>query len=179
MTTHSVSLRRMRHPVGGYHLAQVNVGVPLEPLDSVRLQGFVAMLEPVNALADTAPGFVWRLQTDDGDATALRPSEEEPDLIINMSVWESVETLADFVYRTAHAGVMRERRQWFVPMREAIAAAWWIPAGTTPTMPEAMARLDLLRRSGPCRQAFTLQHPFARPDASEPARVDRDWFCRV
>lgn len=157
----------MRHPVGGYQLAQVNVGVPLEPLTSERLQGFVEQLEPVNALADAAPGFVWRLQTDDGDATALRPSADEPDLIINMSVWESVEALAEFVYRTAHAGVMRQRRAWFVPMRDAFTAAWWIPAGTLPTMPEAMARLDLLRASGPCRQAFTLQRPFPRPDTLE------------
>ena len=167
----------MRHPVGGHHLAQVNVGVPLEPLTSERLRGFVDMLEPVNALADSAAGFVWRLQTEDGDATALRPSDDEPDLIINLSVWTSVETLADFVYRSAHAEVMRGRRQWFVPMREAFTAVWWIPAGTLPTMPEAMARLDLLRRSGPGRQAFTLQRPFPRPDAAEPVRVDGDWFC--
>ena len=150
----------MRHPVGGWQLAQVNVGIPLEPLDSETLRGFVEMLEPVNALADCAPGFVWRLQTEDGDATALRPSDDQPDLIINMSVWESVEALSDFVYRSAHADVMRQRRRWFVPLREAIACSWWIPAGTLPTMSEALARLDLLRTSGPCRQAFTLQRPF-------------------
>jgi hypothetical protein len=164
----------MRHPVGGYHLAQVNIGIPLEPLDSERLRGFVEMLEPVNALADAAPGFVWRLQTDDGDATALQPDPANPDLIINMSVWESVETLADFVFRSAHADVLRQRRKWFVPMREAISAAWWIPAGTVPTMSEAMARIDLLRESGPCRQAFTLHRPFARPDAVEPDAVEPD-----
>ncbi|MHA3704867.1 DUF3291 domain-containing protein [Jatrophihabitans sp. YIM 134969] len=154
----------MRHPVGGYQLAQVNVGVPLEPLDSERLRGFVEQLEPVNALADAAPGFVWRLQTEEGDATSLQPDPANPDLIINMSVWESTEALTDFVYRGHHAAAMRGRREWFVPMREAFTCAWWIPAGTRPTMPEAMARLDLLRASGPCRQAFTLQRPFPRPD---------------
>lgn len=154
------SVRGMRQPPGGWHLAQVNVGIPREPLDSERLRGFVEMLEPVNALADAAPGFVWRLQTEDGDATALRPSPEHPDLIINLSVWESVATLSDFVFRTAHADLLRERRRWFVPLREAVTCAWWIPAGAIPTMPEALARLDILRTSGPCRQAFTLQRPF-------------------
>ena len=167
----------MRHPVGGYQLAQVNVGVPVAPLDSEQLRGFTDQLEPVNALADAAPGFVWRLQTEDGDATALRPDPSVPDLIINLSVWESVEALATFVYRGLHADVMRGRRQWFVPMREAFTCAWWIPTDTLPTMPEALARLDLLRRNGPGRQAFTLARPFPRPDADAPVRVGDDWFC--
>src|SRR6476619_6376066 len=107
-----------------HHLAQVNIALPLEPLDSERLQGFVDQLEPINALADAAPGFVWRLQTEDGDATAIRPYADDR-LLINLSVWESLEAFAGFVYGTAHADVMRQRRSWFVPMRESYAAAWW------------------------------------------------------
>jgi heme-degrading monooxygenase HmoA len=100
----------------GSHLAQVNIGLPIEPVESERLRGFMAMLEPINALADTAAGFVWRLQTEDGDATAIRAFEDER-LIINVSVWESVETFAAFVYGPEHSAVMRQRRSWFVPMQ--------------------------------------------------------------
>ena len=93
-----------------HHLAQLNIGRTLEPLTSARLAGFIALLEPINALADAAPGFVWRLQTEDGDATGLRPFADDDLMIVNLSVWESVEALADFVYRAAHAEVMRQRR---------------------------------------------------------------------
>src|SRR5664279_3959137 len=107
-----------------YQLAQVNIGLPVEPVTSARLADFMAQLDPINALADRAPGFVWRLQTEDGDATAIRPFADDR-LLINMSVWESVEALANFVFGSAHAGVMRRRREWFVPMREAYTTAWW------------------------------------------------------
>jgi heme-degrading monooxygenase HmoA len=161
-----------------YHVAQVNIALPLEPLDSERLQGFVDQLEPINALADTAPGFVWRLQTEDGDATAVRPYEDDR-LIINLSVWESLEAFAGFVYGTAHAEVMRQRRKWFVPMRETYAAAWWLPAGTIPIPAEAVARLELLRQHGPTDQAFSVAKPFARPNSTELLNLREDWTCRV
>jgi heme-degrading monooxygenase HmoA len=161
-----------------YHLAQVNIALPLEPLDSARLQGFVDELEPVNAIADAAPGFVWRLQTEDGDATAIRPYEDDR-LLINLSVWESLEAFAGFVYGTAHAEVMRQRRKWFVPMREMYAAAWWLPAGTIPTPTEAVERLDHLRRHGPTERAFTVAKPFPRPGSTETINPRDDWTCRV
>ncbi|MDQ6849596.1 MAG: DUF3291 domain-containing protein [Actinomycetota bacterium] len=162
--------------MNAYELAQVNIGLPVEALDSARLADFVAQLEPVNALADGAPGFLWRLQTEDGDATAIRAFADDR-LIVNMSVWESLEALATFVYRGEHAQVMRRRREWFVPMREAFQAAWWVPRGHRPTVAEAQDRLDALRADGPSPWVFTLQRPFPAPDrTSEPSSGD-DWFC--
>jgi hypothetical protein len=160
-----------------YHLAQVNIGLPIEPVESERLRGFVEMLEPINALADAAPGFVWRLQTEDGDATAIRAFEDER-LIMNMSVWDSVESFAAFVYGAEHGAVMRQRRQWFVPM-QVYTAAWWIPAGTLPTPADAVARLEMLRELGPTPEAFTIKRPFPPPGASTPVEVRDDWSCPV
>jgi heme-degrading monooxygenase HmoA len=157
-----------------YHVAQINVGLPLEPLDSARLADFVAALDPVNALADAAPGFVWRLQTEDGNATAIRVLDDDR-LIVNMSVWESVEALAAFVYRSAHTGVMRRRREWFVPMRESVTALWWVPAGTVPTVAEGETRLRHLHAHGPTPHAFTFRDPFPSPDGV--AAAEDDWFC--
>ena len=120
-----------------YLLAQVNIARMREPLDSPLLAGFVAALDPVNALADAAPGFVWRLQTEDGNATAVRSFEWDQagsaGVLINMSVWESVETLAAFVYSDEHREVMKGRRTWFERMAVAHTALWWIPRGHVPT----------------------------------------------
>lgn len=161
----------------GYQLAQVNIGLPIEPVASELLRGFVEMLEPINALADTAPGFVWRLQTEDGDATAIRAFADER-LIMNMSVWDSVESFAAFVYGPEHSAVMRQRRQWFVPL-QVYTAAWWIPAGTLPTPADAVARLDMLREFGPTPDAFTIKRPFPPPGQSVPVEVRDDWSCPV
>src|SRR5690606_1494344 len=109
----------------GYHVAQLNIGRLRAPLDSPQLAAFVEALEPVNALADRAPGFVWRLQTEEGDATALRPFPDDM-MLVNMSVWESVEALADFVYRSAHRDILRRRREFFEPMEEAFTVLWWV-----------------------------------------------------
>ena len=113
-----------------YHLAQVNVAQLAAPLDSPQLADFVAALDPINALADDAPGFVWRLQTEDGDATAIRAFPDDR-IIVNLSVWGSVEALADFVYRSDHAGVMRRRREWFEPMAVYVTL-WWVAGGSRP-----------------------------------------------
>jgi hypothetical protein len=146
----------------GYHLAQVNIALPQAPLDSEQLADFVEQLEPVNALADAAPGFVWRLQTEDGDATGIRAFGDDR-LIVNMSVWDSLEALRQFVYRTGHADVLRRRKEWFVSMAELISALWWIPAGTTPTLAEAEERLEHLRQHGPSPRAFTFKDRFPAP----------------
>ena len=111
-----------------FHLAQLNIGRLLAPLDSEQLSGFVAALEPINALADGAPGFVWRLQTEAGDATALRVFDDDM-LIVNMSVWESREALSEFVFRSDHRDVMTGRRQWFERMDEDHLVLWWVAAG--------------------------------------------------
>jgi heme-degrading monooxygenase HmoA len=147
---------------GGYHVAQVNIALPQAPLDSEQLAGFVERLEPVNALADAAPGFVWRLQTEDGDATGIRAFGDDR-LIVNMSVWSSLETLREFVYRSGHADVLRRRKEWFESMPQLISASWWIPAGTTPTLAQAEERLEHLRQHGASSTAFTFKEPFPPP----------------
>jgi hypothetical protein len=161
-----------------FQLAQLNIGTPRASMDSEELAGFVALLAPINALADDSPGFVWRLQTEDGDATAIRAFDDDR-LIVNMSVWTSLETLGDFVYRSAHVDVMRRRREWFHAMTELFMTLWWIPGGTVPTIPEAEQRLHHLRDHGPSPWAFTFREPFPPPgstDVERPATDDR-WLC--
>lgn len=143
----------------GFHLAQVNVARLAAPLDSLRLADFVANLEPINAIADASHGFVWRLQTEAGDATALRIFDDDW-LIVNMSVWESLEALRDYVYRSPHADVLGRRQEWFDRMVEAHLALWWIEAGTIPTLSDAEERLLTLRAEGPTPGAFTLKEPY-------------------
>jgi Domain of unknown function (DUF3291) len=145
-----------------HHLAQVNIATLLAPLDGPELAGFLAQLEPVNALADRSPGFVWRLQTEDGDATAIRPYEDDR-VMVNLSVWASFEALRTFVYATRHLEVMRHRRQWFSRMADPYLALWWVPAGTIPTVAEAKERLELLASQGPTAGAFTFRAPFPEP----------------
>jgi hypothetical protein len=135
-------------------------------LDTPTLAEFVAALDPINALADGSPGFVWRLQTEEGDATSIRPFDDEL-MIINMSVWESIDTLAEFVYRSGHVEVMRRRRQWFERMRLYLAM-WWVPEGHAPTVAEALERLEHLQAHGPSPYAFTFKQRF-EPDHSSAA----------
>jgi heme-degrading monooxygenase HmoA len=129
------------------------------PLDTPELAGFVAQLEPINALADGYEGFVWRLQTEDGDATAIRPYGDDR-VMVNLSTWESLQALRNFVYASRHLDVMRRRREWFHRMADAYLALWWVPAGTIPTVAQAKDRLDLLQRQGPSPTAFTFRVPF-------------------
>lgn len=143
----------------GLHLAQVNIARLAAPLDSPQLADFVANLEPINAIADASDGFVWRLQTEAGDATALRIFDDDW-LIVNMSVWDSLEALRNFVYRSPHAEVLRRRQEWFDKMVEAYVALWWIEAGTLPTVSDAEERLLTLRGEGPTPHAFTLKEPY-------------------
>jgi hypothetical protein len=161
-----------------WHLAQLNVGRSLEPLDSPTLAGFMEALDPINALADVAPGFVWRLQTESGNATDIKAMPDDELFILNMSVWESVEALGDFVYRSDHVAIMRQRASWFERMTEAIVVLWWVPAGTIPTVADALERLDLLRRDGPSAEAFTFRQPFPTPDAAIAPAPERD-VCRA
>jgi hypothetical protein len=151
--------------MGVFHLAQVNIGRFRAPLESPVMEGFRRQLEPVNALADASPGFVWRLQTEEGDATAIRPYPEDDLMAINMSVWKSLEALQQFVYKSAHVGTLREREQWFEPLPGPILALWWVPAGHLPTVPEALERLDHLKTHGPTSRAFTFRTPFSPPDS--------------
>jgi heme-degrading monooxygenase HmoA len=153
--------------MAGYHVAQCNIARVRAPLDSPLLAEFVAALEPINQLADQAPGFVWRLQTEDGDATAIRPFDDDR-IMVNLSVWESIEALSAFTYSTTHRDVMRRRRQWFEKVDDAYLVLWWVPSGTVPTISDAKARLEHLRRHGPSAEAFTFRSPFP-PALNRPA----------
>jgi hypothetical protein len=146
-----------------FHLAQCNIVKLKAPLDSPIVAGFVAALDPTNALADLAPGFVWRLQTDDGNATSIRVFDDEQ-IILNLSVWESMEALTQYVYRSGHKDVLRQRRQWADRFEGVQMAMWWIRAGTIPEPSEAVARLEHLERVGPSEYAFTFQTRFRAPD---------------
>ena len=146
-----------------FHLAQVNIGRVRAPLDDPIMDGFRTQLDPINALADRTPGFVWRLQTEDGNAMAIRPFDDER-MAINMSVWESLEALQQFVYQSAHLAPLRDRKQWFEPMEGPILALWWVPAGHIPTVVEAQERLAHLKVHGPTAHAFTFRTPFPAPD---------------
>jgi Domain of unknown function (DUF3291) len=157
-------------------LASLNVGRLLAPLDSPRIAEFVAQLEPINRLADGSPGFVWRLMTDEGDATAIRPFADDL-MLVNLAVWESLEALRAFVYSSAHVEVLRQRRDWFERLATAHMALWWVEPGHIPTVAEATDRLERLRRDGPTPAAFTFRTPFAA-DAAGPGSpmVDAE-FC--
>ncbi|MFZ6843144.1 DUF3291 domain-containing protein [Undibacterium sp. RuTC16W] len=149
--------------MSAYELAQLNIAVMKEPLDSPVMADFVANLDRINALAESSEGFVWRLQTEEGDATAVRPLGDET--LINMSVWRDVESLNKYVYGSAHVDIMRRRKEWFERMQESYVVLWWVSKGHRPGLDEAIAKLALLRSAGPSEAAFTFKNPYAPPDA--------------
>jgi hypothetical protein len=149
-----------------HELAQLNIGVIRGPIDSPVMAEFVANLDRINALAERSPGFVWRLQTEEGNATAIRPYPDE-NIAVNLSVWRDIESLNAFVYRSGHVEIMRRRREWFERMTEAFLVLWWVPAGHRPDVREAIERLDLLRGQGPTPAAFTFRRTFPPPGAAQ------------
>ena len=159
-------------PVSRFCIAQLNVARLVAPLDDPALADFVDALEPVNALADAAPGFAWRLQTEDGDATAIRVFDDDM-VIVNMSVWRSIAALSDFVFRSDHRDVMVRRREWFERMAEAYLVLWWVPEGV-PTVEEGRVKLERLRADGPGPEAFTFRRPFPAPDSGTPTEAADD-----
>ena len=166
-----------------YLLAQVNIARMREPLDSPLLTEFVAALDPVNAAADTAPGFVWRLQTEDGNATAVHAFEWDQagsaGVLVNMSVWESVEASPGTSTPTPTGSHPQRRRPLVRADGEPLVALWWIPRGHMPTTDEAEERVIHLREFGPTPYAFTLKEHFPPPDAaaSGPIRSPEEWTC--
>ena len=152
-----------------FHLAQMNVGTAVGPIDGPELADFMARLDDINALAERSPGFVWRLQSESGNATDIQVSSN-PLFIVNMSVWESVEALFDYVYKTAHTEVMARRREWFVKPDRPFQVLWWVQAGQVPTPREGLKRLRHLERHGPGPYAFTFKSRFPPPqDATDAA----------
>ena len=150
--------------MSAYELAQLNIGIIRGPIDSPLMAEFVANLEHINALAEASRGFVWRLQTEAGDATAIRPFENENQLV-NMSVWRDLDSLRQFVYRSAHADILRRRREWFEKVSEAYMVLWWVPQGHRPSVQEAIAKLETVRSRGASAEAFTFRQTFPPPDA--------------
>ncbi|MEW9551613.1 DUF3291 domain-containing protein [Nonomuraea sp. NPDC050783] len=148
------------------HLAELNIAHLRAPLDSAELAEFVALLEPINTLADAAPGFVWRLKESETDPTATVVHDYGDHLLINFSVWESLESLWNYVYRSAHLDVLRRRREWFLRMAEPYMVMWWVPEGHIPSLAEGMARLERLRTEGPSPEAFTYKDSYASSEAA-------------
>jgi len=144
------------------HIAQLNIARLHADRDDPAVSGFFAAIDPINAIADVSPGFVWRLHDEHGDATAMRPWDDDR-LIVNLSVWESIEALEEYVYRSAHVGVMRRRREWFDRLEQPYLALWWVPAGQIPSIDEAKTRLEHIERHGPTPVAFTFRQRFPAP----------------
>jgi len=132
------------------------------------MEGFVAKLDEINALADNSPGFIWRLQTAEGNATELRPYDDDL-ILVNLSVWASLEDLSSYVYamESEHRDVMKQRRSWFQKFDGPYMALWWVPEGHIPTVKEAKERLEHLRTHGVTSYAFTFKQPFPAPDAQD------------
>jgi Domain of unknown function (DUF3291) len=145
-----------------YHLAQYNIARLVAPLDSPQLADFMAALDPLNGLADRSPGFVWRHQTEEGNSTSIRV-RDDPMIIINFSVWESVEALFEYAYHSDHVHIFRRRREFFHEFGSPYLVLWWVTAGHEPSVEEAEERLDYLRAHGPTPRAFTFKQRFPAP----------------
>jgi hypothetical protein len=145
-----------------YHLAQVNIARMLAPLTDPLMAGFVAELDSINALADNSPGFIWRLQTPEGNATDIRPYEDEL-ILVNLSLWASLNDLLAFVYKSRHRHILQQRQQWFQRFDGPYVALWWVPSGHIPTVEEAKERLSYLSANSETPYAFSLKKQFPAP----------------
>jgi hypothetical protein len=128
------------------------------------MAGFVARLDALNALADASSGFVWRYQTEAGNATEVRVFDDEM-ILFNMSVWESVEALEEYVYRSNHVEALQKRAEWFERPTRAPLVLWWVEEGSIPSVEEAKEHFDILWQNGPCAAAFSFKERFAPPAA--------------
>jgi len=158
--------------VSTHYIAQLNIALAKAPLEDPLLADFMAQLDAVNAMAEASPGFVWRLKSDSGNATDIR-AYDDPRMIVNMSVWESVDALFAFTYKTAHTKVMNRRKEWFESLPGPHMVLWWIAAGTVPTVAEAQRRLKHLAEHGPSAAAFTFKMRFAPPTETDVGAAPR------
>jgi hypothetical protein len=148
-----------------HQLAQCNVGLIRKPLDDDAMAEFVAALAPINAIAEASPGFVWRLQDDDGGSSSYVdiPGSADPLLIINYSIWEDIESLQHFLYKSDHVAYLRRRREWFIKSDLPTSAAWWVPRDSVPGVEEAYRRVLHLQEQGPTQKAFPVTKPWPAP----------------
>ena len=160
-----------------WNIAQLNVANALYPLDDERMSRFVDQLDTVNSLADSSRGFIWRLQSDKGNATDIKV-DDDPMVIVNMSVWQSVDALFNFAYKSAHQKVVADRRQWFKRHDRDYQVLWWVPVTHHPSVEEGMERLRLLREIGPSAEAFTFKAKYQAPNTDgEPENLNPEPFC--
>jgi hypothetical protein len=152
--------------MSGFDIAQLNVGRTVAPIDDAQLADFVDWLDEINALAERSPGFIWRLQGENGNNTSLKVSAD-PLFIVNMSVWESVEDLHAFTYASGHKSVFARRFDWFERREGPNHVMWWLPKGAIPDVTDALRRLERLAELGPTSEAFTFKERFPPPEAVE------------
>ncbi len=145
-----------------FHLAQINIARLVAPIDDPCISGFVRQLDKINALAESSPGFVWRLRSGSGNATEI-PFSDDPFVIVNMSVWTSIEALRNYTYTSRHVDVLRDRTQWFERMELPHYCLWWIPAGHVPTVDEGRERLQHYQRNGATHHSFWFSQSFPSP----------------
>ncbi len=155
------------------HLAQLNVARLRAPMDDPLIDDFRLNLDRINALAEASAGYVWRLQDESGNATGIKPFGDDLG-IVNLTVWESIEALADFTHRSGHVELLHRRREFFEVPSGPMLCLWWIPESTTPTVEDAIARLECLRSNGPTATAFTFRHRFDADATAAPGAGDRD-----
>ena len=148
------------------HLAQINITKILAPLDHPIMADFVANLDPINALAESSEGFVWRLKEENNNATSIKIFDDDF-LIVNMSVWRNADTLYEYVYRSDHVDIFKRRREWFEKMKDMHMALWYIPEGHVPTVAEAIERLTHLRHNGASPFSFSFKKRFTIEEAEE------------
>lgn len=154
-----------------YQLAQINIARARAPLDQPLMSGFVEQLAPINALAERSPGFVWRLQSEAGDATSIQVFED-PLIIVNLSVWASFEALKAYVYSGEHLEVMKGKRHWMEKLDRPGMALWWVPRGQQPSIEAGKTALLMLQQTGPSPAAFTFAKPYPAPLHASGAGLD-------
>lgn len=148
-----------------YQIAEINIArMKGVNIDDPIMKEFVDNLEKVNAVAESSEGFVWRLKDESNNATSINPYNDEQ-VIINISVWESIETLEKFIYKTFHTEFLRRRKEWFQTFGKAYTAMWWLPAGQYPTMEDAVAKLGELQKNGASTSVFDFKNKFAAPES--------------
>jgi len=146
-----------------YQIAEINVarmrGVNInDPI----MKEFVDNLDKVNALAESSKGFIWRLKDESNNATNLNPFNDEQ-VIINISVWQSIETLENFIYKTFHTEFLKRRKEWFQSYGKAYTAMWWTPKGQYPAIQEAIEKLDYYQKNGPSELVFDFRNKYLPP----------------